>query len=142
VKFFGNETASWAEGRDIKTSCVCNTRHAENETASCGKYHTTPCNNPEDQRFHQHRGGSLKSRLVHLHLPICSSLKDQDSHLYNTYELYFFTKLRSPHHKFMQARSGGGDENPTPLRFYPGPVQPVASRCTDYAIRPHKYLYT
>ena len=24
--------------------------------------HTTPCNNPEDRRFHQHRGGSLKSR--------------------------------------------------------------------------------
>jgi hypothetical protein len=25
-------------------------------------YHTTPCNNPEDHRFYQHRGGSLKSR--------------------------------------------------------------------------------
>jgi hypothetical protein len=26
-------------------------------------YHTTPRNNPEDHRFHQHRGGSLKSNL-------------------------------------------------------------------------------
>jgi hypothetical protein len=25
-------------------------------------YNTTPCNYPEDHRFHQHRGGSLKSR--------------------------------------------------------------------------------
>jgi hypothetical protein len=24
-------------------------------------YHTTPCNYPEDHRFHQHSGGSLKS---------------------------------------------------------------------------------
>ena len=28
-------------------------------------YHTTPCNYPEDHRFHQHRGGSLKSRLFY-----------------------------------------------------------------------------
>jgi hypothetical protein len=42
-----------------------------NYTASCGNYlpntvnnyHTTPCNTPEDHRFHQHRGGSLKSRI-------------------------------------------------------------------------------
>jgi hypothetical protein len=27
-------------------------------------YHTTPCNNPEDHRFHQHRGGSLKSGFL------------------------------------------------------------------------------
>jgi hypothetical protein len=27
---------------------------------SVNDYHTTPCNNPEDHRFHQHRGGSLK----------------------------------------------------------------------------------
>jgi hypothetical protein len=27
-------------------------------------YHTTPCNNPEDHGFHQHHGGSLKSRLT------------------------------------------------------------------------------
>jgi hypothetical protein len=27
-------------------------------------YHTTPRNNPEDRRVHQHRGGSLKSRTV------------------------------------------------------------------------------
>ena len=37
-------------------------------TASCGNYlpynyHTTLCNNPEDHRSHQHRGGSLKSRF-------------------------------------------------------------------------------
>jgi hypothetical protein len=25
-------------------------------------YHTSPCNNPEDRRLYQHRGGSLKSR--------------------------------------------------------------------------------
>jgi hypothetical protein len=31
---------------------------------SVNNYHTTPCNNPEDQRFNQHRGGSLKSRLL------------------------------------------------------------------------------
>jgi hypothetical protein len=31
---------------------------------SVNNYHTTPCNNPEDHRFHQHRGGSLKSRRV------------------------------------------------------------------------------
>jgi uncharacterized membrane protein YbaN (DUF454 family) len=30
---------------------------------SVNNYHTTPCNNPEDQRFHQHRGGSLKSKF-------------------------------------------------------------------------------
>jgi hypothetical protein len=28
---------------------------------SVNNYHTTLCNNPEDHRFHQHRGGSLKS---------------------------------------------------------------------------------
>jgi hypothetical protein len=28
-------------------------------------YHMTPCNTPEDHRFHQHRGGSLKSRLFY-----------------------------------------------------------------------------
>jgi len=28
--FLGNETASWVEGRDIKTSCLRNTRQAEN----------------------------------------------------------------------------------------------------------------
>jgi hypothetical protein len=28
-------------------------------------YHTTPCNNPEDHSFHQHRGGSLKSMFNH-----------------------------------------------------------------------------
>jgi hypothetical protein len=28
---------------------------------SVHNYHTTPCNNPEDHRFRQHRGGSLKS---------------------------------------------------------------------------------
>jgi hypothetical protein len=27
---------------------------------SVNDYHTTPCNYPEDHRFHQHRGGSLK----------------------------------------------------------------------------------
>jgi hypothetical protein len=31
---------------------------------SVNNYHTTPCNNPEDHRFHQHCGGSLKSTLV------------------------------------------------------------------------------
>jgi hypothetical protein len=30
---------------------------------SANNYHTTSCNYPEDNRFHQHRGGSLKSRL-------------------------------------------------------------------------------
>jgi hypothetical protein len=30
---------------------------------SVNNYHTTPCNYPEDHRFHQHRGVSLKSRL-------------------------------------------------------------------------------
>jgi hypothetical protein len=30
---------------------------------SVNNYHTTPCNNPEDHRFHQHRGVSLKSRV-------------------------------------------------------------------------------
>jgi hypothetical protein len=29
-------------------------------------YHTTPCNYPEDHRFHQYRGGSLKSRSLDL----------------------------------------------------------------------------
>jgi hypothetical protein len=31
---------------------------------SVNNYHTTPCNYPEDHRFHQHRDGSLKSRSV------------------------------------------------------------------------------
>jgi hypothetical protein len=30
---------------------------------SINNYHTTPRNTPEDRRFRQHRGGSLKSRL-------------------------------------------------------------------------------
>ena len=30
---------------------------------SVNNYHTTPCNNPEDYRCHQHRGGSLKSMM-------------------------------------------------------------------------------
>jgi hypothetical protein len=30
---------------------------------SVNNYHTTPCNHPEDHRLHQHRGGSLTSRL-------------------------------------------------------------------------------
>ena len=28
---------------------------------SVNNYHTTPSNTPEDRRFHQHRGGNLKS---------------------------------------------------------------------------------
>jgi hypothetical protein len=36
-----------------------------NYTALCGNYyHTTPCNYPKDHRLHQHRGGSLKSRII------------------------------------------------------------------------------
>jgi hypothetical protein len=31
---------------------------------SVNNYHTTPCNYPEDHKFHQHRGGSLKSNLT------------------------------------------------------------------------------
>jgi hypothetical protein len=31
---------------------------------SVNNYHTTPCNYPKDHRLHQHRGGSLKSRLI------------------------------------------------------------------------------
>jgi hypothetical protein len=31
---------------------------------SVNNYHTTPCNYPEDHRCHQHRGGSLKSKLT------------------------------------------------------------------------------
>jgi hypothetical protein len=30
---------------------------------SVNNYHKTPCNYPEDHRFYQHRGGSLKSSL-------------------------------------------------------------------------------
>jgi hypothetical protein len=29
---------------------------------SVNSYHTMPCNNPEERRSHQHRGGSLKSK--------------------------------------------------------------------------------
>ena len=36
---------------------------------SVNNYHTTPCNTPEDRRFHQHRGGSLKSMLVYCSFP-------------------------------------------------------------------------
>jgi hypothetical protein len=32
---------------------------------SVNNYHTTPCNYPKDHRLHQHRGGSLKSRLAY-----------------------------------------------------------------------------
>jgi hypothetical protein len=33
---------------------------------SVNNHHTMPCNNPEDHRFHQHRGRSLKSRSFYL----------------------------------------------------------------------------
>ena len=33
---------------------------------SVNSYHTAPRNNPEERRSHQHRGGSIKSRLIHL----------------------------------------------------------------------------
>ena len=39
------------------------TREDGTET-SVNNYHTTPCNYPEDHRFHQHRGGSLKSNEI------------------------------------------------------------------------------
>jgi hypothetical protein len=48
---------------------------------SANNYHTTPCNYPEDRIFHQHRGGSLKSRLIivfrekYITLSIIKSLK-------------------------------------------------------------------
>jgi hypothetical protein len=29
---------------------------------SVNNYHTKPCNYPKDHRFHQHRGGNLKSK--------------------------------------------------------------------------------
>jgi hypothetical protein len=31
---------------------------------SVNNYHMTPCNYPEDHRLHQHRGRSLKSRII------------------------------------------------------------------------------
>jgi hypothetical protein len=41
---------------------------------SVNNYHTKPRNSPEDGRFHQHRGGSLKSKyrfLFHINLFAC-----------------------------------------------------------------------
>jgi hypothetical protein len=37
---------------------------AKGKAALGNNYHTKPRNTPEDSRFHQHRGGSLKSNLV------------------------------------------------------------------------------
>jgi hypothetical protein len=41
---------------------------------SVTNYHTTPCNYPEDHRFHQHRGWSLKLRLLRYFPNMCMSL--------------------------------------------------------------------
>jgi hypothetical protein len=43
---------------------------------SVNNYHTTPCNYPEDHRFHQHRGGSLKSILYFI-VKTCNDSRDR-----------------------------------------------------------------
>jgi hypothetical protein len=48
---------------------------------SANNYHTTPHNTPEDRRFHQHRGGSLKSRLLLTSSASLCVYKDKDIQL-------------------------------------------------------------
>jgi hypothetical protein len=54
---------------------------------SLKNYHTTPCNNPEDHRFHQHRGGSLKSRAVAVYLNYATLPSQKGLYNIKTFEM-------------------------------------------------------
>jgi hypothetical protein len=57
----GNCLPTFRDNVSVPFSRVKKEVQEENET-SVNNYHKTPRNTPEERRYHQHRGGSLKSK--------------------------------------------------------------------------------
>jgi hypothetical protein len=60
----GNCLPTFRDNVQVPSSTVKKMGPIRCRETSVNNYHTTPCNVPEEHRSHQHRGGSIKSRVT------------------------------------------------------------------------------